>query len=51
MHDQTLVREILQQIEQACQTVINRFSTIKSVNDFTDSPAGKEKLDSICMQL
>lgn len=28
-----------------------RFKKIKTVSDFTDSPAGMEKLDSICMLL
>ena len=32
-------------------TVICRFTPVKKVNDFTDSPAGMEKLDAICMQL
>ncbi|MBN1971056.1 MAG: DUF86 domain-containing protein [Candidatus Delongbacteria bacterium] len=51
MYDILLVKGILSQIENACETVIHRFSTIKTVSDFTDSPSGKEKLDSICMQL
>lgn len=51
MYDRDLVREILAQILKASETVISRFTPVKKVNDFTDSPAGMEKLDAICMQL
>lgn len=51
MYDRELVLEILSQIYQATQTVIKRFGPIKSADDFTGSEVGKEKLDSICMQL
>jgi len=32
-------------------TVIYRFSPVKSLPDLTASPSGMEKLDAICMQL
>ena len=32
-------------------TVISRFERISGVSDFTDTPAGIEKMDSVCMQL
>ena len=51
MYDLELTKEILKQISHALHTVITRFEPIKSVNDFTSSPSGLEKLDSICMQL
>ena len=51
MYDKELAVEILSQIYQATQTILQRFEPIKSPNDFTDSPAGMEKLDSICMLL
>lgn len=51
MRDKELVLEILSQIYEATKTVIKRFAPINSVNDFTDSEAGTEKLDAICMQL
>jgi len=51
MYDRTLAREILSQILRALNTVSDRFSPVKSVEDFTNSPAGMEKLDGICMQL
>lgn len=38
-------------IHQACRVVLERFAPIRSVDDFTGSSAGMEKLDSICMQL
>ncbi|MBN1841068.1 MAG: DUF86 domain-containing protein [Deltaproteobacteria bacterium] len=51
MYDKELVLEILSQIYRASQTILERFEPVKSVHDFTDSPAGMEKLDSICMLL
>ena len=51
MYDKELVCDILYQILEATQKVSQRFKKIKTVSDFTDSPAGMEKLDSICMLL
>jgi uncharacterized protein with HEPN domain len=51
MYDKALARDILQQILQALQTILQRFEPVKSSDDFTKSPAGMEKLDSICMLL
>jgi uncharacterized protein with HEPN domain len=51
MYDKELVLEVLSQISRAGQTVIQRFKSIKSPNDFIDSVPGIEKYDSICMQL
>ena len=51
MFDRELVGEILSQIHGAVQTVLKRFKSVKSVDAFTDSPAGMERLDAICMQL
>jgi len=51
MHDKELIIEILQQIFDSTKKVQKRFEPIKSVNDFTNTEAGMEKLDSICMQL
>ena len=51
MYDKELVLEILAQIYQATQTILKRFEPVKSADDFTDSPEGLEKLDSICMLL
>ena len=51
MFDKELVRDILYQILDATQKVSQRFEQIKIVSDFTNSPAGMEKLDSICMLL
>ncbi len=51
MYDSELVLEILRQIYQAAQTILNRFQPVKTVRDFVDSPAGMEKLDSLCMLL
>ena len=51
MYDYELVAEILTQIETAITTLIERFSSISSASDFTDSVEGIEKLDAICMLL
>ncbi len=51
MYDKELVLEVLGQIRTASQTILDRFKSVKTVADFTDSPAGLEKLDSICMLL
>ena len=51
MHNRELVLEILEQIYDSTQKVLKRFEPIKTVNDFTDSETGMEKLDAICMQL
>ncbi len=51
MYDQELTFEVLNQIHKAAVTLLERFEPVKSVDDFTHSPAGMEKLDSICMLL
>jgi uncharacterized protein with HEPN domain len=51
MYDKELVLEILGQIYQATKTILKRFELVKSTDDFTGSPEGMEKLDSICMLL
>ena len=51
MYDRDLVKEIMSQILKALDTVIYRFAPVKSLSDLTDSPAGMEKLDAMCMLL
>lgn len=51
MYDKELVQDILNQILDATQKIITRFTPIQTVEDFTNSAEGMEKLDSICMQL
>jgi uncharacterized protein with HEPN domain len=51
MYDKELVKDILRQILDASKKVSQRFEKISSISDFTDSPEGLEKLDSICMLL
>ena len=51
MYDKELVLDILNQILDATQKIITRFTPIQTVEDFTNSAEGMEKLDSICMQL
>jgi len=51
MFGKELVLEILEQIANAIHRVQTRFKPIRSADDFTNSEAGVEKLDAICMQL
>ena len=51
MYDKELVREILHQISDAVNVALVRFEVVSDVSYFTDTPTGKEKLDSICMLL
>jgi uncharacterized protein with HEPN domain len=51
MHDTELVLEVLHQIEEAAAKIVSRFQAIRQVSDFTDSSAGVEKMDAICMML
>jgi uncharacterized protein with HEPN domain len=51
MYDPALILQILEEISIAARRIQERFKSIKSVADFTDSEAGIEKLDGICMQL
>ena len=51
MLDIDLVKNILRQIVDALQKIQWRFEPVNSVDDFTDTPQGMEKLDSICMLL
>ncbi|MDF1577718.1 MAG: DUF86 domain-containing protein [Desulfobulbales bacterium] len=51
MHDNELALEVIRQIEEAAVKIITRFQVISQVRDFTDSPAGVEKMDAICMML
>ena len=51
MCDKELILEVLQQLQTATETIIERFKPVKSVYDYTDSPEGMEKLDAVCMLL
>jgi len=51
MYDKELVSELLGQVSNAVKVALDRFEVVDSVAYFTDSPRGKEKLDSICMLL
>ncbi len=51
MYDKELTLEVLEQIRTASRTILERFKPVKTISHFTGSPAGREKLDSICMLL
>ena len=49
MPNVSLVKEIISQIEMAITTIKLRFEPVESIDYFLDTPAGQEKLDSLCM--
>jgi uncharacterized protein with HEPN domain len=51
MHDKGLTIEVLRQIEEAAAKILTRFQPVSQPSDFTDNPAGVDKLDAICMML
>ena len=48
-YDADLVGSILGQIEEAIDTIRARTRSIQRPDDFTATPEGREKLDSVCM--
>lgn len=50
MFDRDLVLTVLRQIDQAADTIQSRTRDLHGPDDFTDTPAGREKLDGVCMQ-
>ena len=51
MYDPALATEILTQLIAATSTILMRFEPVDAPEYFTNSDAGMEKLDAICMQL
>lgn len=51
MYHKNFLLEVLKQTYEAVQRVLKRFEPVTSVDYFTDSPEGMEKLDAICMLL
>jgi len=51
MLNKELALEVLRQLEESAQKVVDRFQIIDEPSDFTDTPAGMEKMDAICMML
>jgi len=49
VHKNTLIKEILIQVDNAITIIKTRFEPISKVDDFLNTPNGQEKLDSICM--
>ncbi len=49
MPNTSLVQEIFSQIDTAISTIKLRFKPVDSIDYFLDTPAGQEKLDSLCM--
>lgn len=51
MFEKCLVADILRQIDWSLNQIAKRFSVIHTPADFIAEDQGREKLDSICMQL
>ena len=51
MYNKELLLHILHQTEDALSKILARFDPVDSVDYFTDTPEGMEKLDSICLLL
>ena len=51
MRDKELTLEVLRQIDEAVEKIMTRFAPIGRTRDFTNTPAGIEKMDAICMML
>lgn len=51
MDELALSVTILEQIERALDTISRRFAPVTSPEYFSETEAGMEKLDAICMQL
>ena len=51
MYDKELACHILKQVLTSAKTIRTRFEPVGSVDDFTNTPGGMEKFDSICMLL
>jgi uncharacterized protein with HEPN domain len=49
MFDRDLALDIVRQINEALDKIKARTVNIKSVEDFTTTPSGMEKLDGVCM--
>lgn len=51
MHDRELALGILHRILDAARCIGERFAAIQTPGDFVSTPAGREKLDAICLPL
>jgi uncharacterized protein with HEPN domain len=51
MYEKGLIVDILNDVLSSMERVLGRFQVIRSSEDFVKDDVGREKLDSICMQL
>jgi len=51
MYEKGLIVDILNDVLSSMERVLGRFQVIRSSEDFLKDDVGREKLDSICMQL
>ena len=51
MYDKIIVRDTLQKIQIATQTIIERALEVDNLNDLPKSPDGMLRLDALCMNL
>lgn len=51
MYNENLAGYIIEQLLQSAKTISSQFKSVQTVADFTHTPQGMEKFDSICMLL
>jgi uncharacterized protein with HEPN domain len=51
MYEKELIVDILNNVLSSMEQVLRRFQVIRSSEDFVKDDVGREKLDSVCMQL
>ena len=49
MFDRALAMAVVGQIDEALETIKSRSAGIRNAAELTDTPAGKERLDGLCM--
>ena len=49
MFDRALALAVVGQIDEALETIKSRSAGIRDAAELTDTPAGKERLDGLCM--
>ena len=49
MFDRELALAVAEQIDEALETIKSRGAAIRSADDLTATPAGRERMDGLCM--
>jgi len=51
MYDHEILCDLLDKMQECINKIQTRFETINTISDLTNSSAGTEKLDLLCMPL